>query len=112
VILHDGQPPRWAVKNLGTALGFEPALEFDRTDLMLQRGDALILYSDGVTEAFNPQEELYGDKRLIADTAGLSGQSATGITSSLLSRVRAHASGAPQSDDIAIMVLKVNGGGA
>jgi sigma-B regulation protein RsbU (phosphoserine phosphatase) len=112
VILHDGQPPRWAVKNLGTALGFEPGLEFERADLMLQRGDALILYSDGVTEAFNPQEELYGDKRLIADTAGLSGQSATGIMTNLLARVRAHASGAPQSDDIAVMVLKVNGGGA
>jgi sigma-B regulation protein RsbU (phosphoserine phosphatase) len=112
VILHDGQPPRWAVKNLGTALGFEPGLEFERTDLMLQRGDALILYSDGVTEAFNPQEELYGDKRLIADAAGLSGQPATGIMTNLLARVRAHASGAPQSDDIAIMVLKVNGGGA
>jgi sigma-B regulation protein RsbU (phosphoserine phosphatase) len=108
VILHDGQPPRWAVKNLGTALGFEPGLEFERTDLTLQRGDALILYSDGVTEAFNPQEELYGDKRLIADTAGLSGQSATGIMTNLLARVRAHASGAPQSDDIAILALKVN----
>jgi phosphoserine phosphatase RsbU/P len=112
VILHDGQSPRWAVKNLGTALGFEPGLEFERTDLTLQRGDALILYSDGVTEAFNPQEELYGDKRLIADTAGLSGQSATGIMTNLLTRVRAHASGAPQSDDIAILALKVNGGRA
>jgi sigma-B regulation protein RsbU (phosphoserine phosphatase) len=108
VILHDGQPPRWAVKNLGTALGFEPGLEFERTDLTLQRGDALILYSDGVTEAFNQQEELYGDKRLITDAAGLSGQSATGIMTNLLARVRAHASGAPQSDDIAILALKVN----
>jgi phosphoserine phosphatase RsbU/P len=112
VILHDGQPPRWAVRNLGTALGFEPGLEFERTDLTLQHGDALILYSDGVTEAFNPQEELYGDKRLIADTAGLPGQSATGIMTNLLARVRAHANGAPQSDDIAIMVVKVNGGRA
>jgi sigma-B regulation protein RsbU (phosphoserine phosphatase) len=107
VVLHDGQPPRWAVKNLGTALGFEPGLKFERTDLTLQAGDTLILYSDGVTEAFNPQEELYGDKRLIADTAGLSGQSATGIMTNLLARVRAHAGGALQSDDIAILTLKV-----
>jgi phosphoserine phosphatase RsbU/P len=108
VILHDGQPPRWAVKNLGTALGFEPGLEFQRTELALQTGDALMLYSDGVTEAFNLQEELYGDDRLMADAAGFSGQSAPAITSGLLARVRAHAAGAPQSDDIAILTLKVN----
>jgi sigma-B regulation protein RsbU (phosphoserine phosphatase) len=108
VILHDGQPPRWAVKNLGTALGFEPGLEFERTDLMLQQGDALVLYSDGVTEAFNPQEELYGDGRLIADTAAFNGQTAPNITANLLQKVRAFASGAAQSDDIAILTLKVN----
>jgi sigma-B regulation protein RsbU (phosphoserine phosphatase) len=108
VILHDGQPPRWAVKNLGTALGFEPGLEFERTDLMLRQGDALVLYSDGVTEAFNPQEELYGDGRLMADTAAFNGQTAPDITANLLQKVRAFASGAAQSDDIAILTLKVN----
>ena len=76
VILHDGQPPRWAVKNLGTALGFEPGLEFERTELKLGDNDALILYTDGVSEAFNPQDECYGNDRLLADTATFSGQSA------------------------------------
>src|SRR5262249_22942060 len=42
VLLPDGEAPRWAVKNLGTALGFEPGLEFERTDLMLRDGDGLI----------------------------------------------------------------------
>lgn len=109
VILHDGQPPRWAVKNLGTALGFEPGLEFERTELALSPGDALVLYSDGVTEAFNPQEELYGDGRLLADATGFGGQSAPAITAGLLQKVRGFAGAAPQSDDIAIMTLKVNG---
>lgn len=109
VILRDGQPPRWAVKNLGTALGFEPGLEFERTDLTLSPGDALVLYSDGVTEAFNPQEELFGDGRLLADAAAFGAQSAAAITASLLQKVRAFAGTAPQSDDIAIMTLKVNG---
>ena len=107
VILRDGQEPRWAVKNLGTALGFEPGLEFERTNLQLPRGDTFILYSDGVTEAFNPQEELYGDKRLLADTSGFTGQSAPDTTASLLKKVRAFVNGAPQSDDIAILTLKV-----
>src|SRR6185503_15431784 len=107
VLLPAGKPPRWAVKNLGTALGFEPGLEFERTELTLLDGDALILYSDGVSEAFNPQDECYGNDRLLADAGSLSGQSAPAITSGLLQKVRAFAGSAPQSDDIAILVLRV-----
>ena len=112
LILHDGQSPRWAVKNLGTALGFEAGLEFERTELMLQSDDSLILYSDGVSEAFNPQDECYGNDRLLADAAGFCSQSAPAMSVSLLQKVRAFAVGAPQSDDIAILVLKVNYKGA
>jgi len=106
VVLAAGQPPRWAVKNLGTALGFETGLEFERTDLTLNPGDTLILYSDGVSEAFNPLEECYGNDRLLAALGALSGQPASAITASLLQNVRTFANGAPQSDDLAIMTLK------
>jgi len=109
VLLPAGGSPRWAVKNLGTALGFEPGLEFERTELVLQRGDAVILYTDGVSEAFNPQDECYGDARLLADAGALAGQSPVDITRGLLQKVHAYAAAAPQSDDIAIMTLKVNG---
>jgi sigma-B regulation protein RsbU (phosphoserine phosphatase) len=107
VWLPAGEAPRWAVKNLGTALGFEPGLEFERTELTLHEGDALIFYTDGVSEAFNPQEECYGNERLLADAGAASGQSAASLTTGLLQKVRAFAGSAPQSDDIAILVLKV-----
>jgi phosphoserine phosphatase RsbU/P len=109
VLLPSGGKPRWAVQNLGTALGFEMDLEFERTELSMKPGDALILYSDGVSEAFNPDEECYSNERLLADSAGFVGQSATAITASLFQKVRAFACGAPQSDDIAILTLKVAG---
>lgn len=109
VLIRAGESPAWAVKNLGTALGFEPGLEFERTELTLKPGDTLILYSDGVSEAFNPQAELYGDARLLADAGALAGESPSAITAGLLQKVRTHANGAPQSDDIAIMTLKLNG---
>jgi sigma-B regulation protein RsbU (phosphoserine phosphatase) len=111
VFLPAAGPPRWAVPQLGTALGFEPGLEFHRTEFALSPGDSLILYSDGVTEAFNPQEELYGDDRLLADAAAFAGQGAPALTASLLQKVRAFAGTAPQSDDIAIFALTVNGAG-
>jgi sigma-B regulation protein RsbU (phosphoserine phosphatase) len=107
VVLPAGAPPRWAVKNLGTALGFEPGLSFERTELTLGVGDALVLYSDGVTEAFDMQEECYGNERLIAEAGSFAGQSASAITANLLQKVRAFAGKAPQSDDIAILTLKV-----
>ena len=108
VLLTPGAKPCWAVKNLGTALGFEPGLQFERSDVTLSDGAALILYSDGVSEAFNRHEECYGNERLLADASGFAGQSAPACCANLLQNVRAFADGAPQSDDIAILVLKVN----
>jgi phosphoserine phosphatase RsbU/P len=105
VLLPAQGSPYWAVKNLGTALGFEPGLTFERTDLNIAKGDVLLFYTDGVTEAFNDREECYGADRLLADLAAFSGQSAPAMTASLLTRVRAFTGKAPQSDDIAILAL-------
>jgi sigma-B regulation protein RsbU (phosphoserine phosphatase) len=107
VLLHAGHPPAWAVKNLGTALGFESGLEFERTELTLSPGDTLVFYTDGVSEAFNPQEECYGNDRLLADAGALAGQPSLAIAAGLLRKVRAFAGSAPQSDDIAILALKI-----
>jgi phosphoserine phosphatase RsbU/P len=106
VILPAAAPPQWAVKNLGTALAFEPGLSFERTELTLQAGDALICYTDGVTEAFNPDDECYGQDRLLADAQLLAGKPASALTAGLLHQVRSFAGSAPQSDDIAILVLQ------
>jgi sigma-B regulation protein RsbU (phosphoserine phosphatase) len=100
--------PRWVLKNLGTALGFDSGLEFERMELTLGDGDAVVFYTDGVSEAFNPESELYGNDRLLADASGLMGQSASAISGGLLAKVRAFADTAPQSDDIAILTFKVN----
>src|SRR5215471_2686905 len=105
VLIPAGGQPRLALKHLGTALGFEPGLEFEQTEINLHEGDALLLYSDGVIEAFNAQEECYGTERLLGDLGSLSDRSASAITSGLLGKVRAFANGAQQSDDIAILVL-------
>jgi sigma-B regulation protein RsbU (phosphoserine phosphatase) len=107
VLIRAGEAPCWAVGKLGTALGFDSGLEFERTELTLKQGDALVFYTDGVSEAFNPQDECYGDDRLIADTTALAGESAQDLTAALLGRVHAFADSAPQSDDIAIMTLKI-----
>ena len=107
VLLRSGQAPDWAVPALGTALGFDSGLTFQRTELTLEPGDAIVLYTDGVNEAFNPQGELYGNDRLLRDLATSSSSTASGVKTELLHHVRAFADGAPQSDDIAVLVLRV-----
>jgi len=101
-------PPCWITKTIGTALGFDSGLEFQAVELTLSDGDAVVFYTDGVSEAFNPERELYGSERLLADASGLAGQSANAISAGLLAKVRAFAGTAPQSDDIAILTFKVN----
>jgi sigma-B regulation protein RsbU (phosphoserine phosphatase) len=107
VLLSPKEPPKWATKGLGTALGFESGLEFERTEITLHEGETLLLYTDGVSEAFNPELECYGNDRLLADITGLAGCPAPAVAEGLLQRVRAHAGSAPQSDDIAILALTV-----
>src|SRR5690349_599230 len=91
LLLSVGEAPRWAVKGLGTALGFESGLQFERTELSLREGDSIVFYTDGVSEAFNPLDECYGNERLIVDAAALTGRPAPAIATGLLEKVRAFA---------------------
>jgi len=109
VLLPASGTPNWAVPSLGTALGFESGLEFQRTQLTLNEGDAVIFYTDGVSEAFNPRDECYGNDRLLSEVAAFSRLAASDIPAGLLRQVRAFTEGAPQSDDIAILTLKLAG---
>jgi len=66
----------------------------------------VVFYTDGVTEALDAAQDLYGDSRLLTELARQSGHTAAATTDALLRSVRAHAGDYPQSDDIAILVLK------
>ena len=61
--------------------------------------------------AAGPQEECYGSERLLADAGAFAGQSASAMSAGLLQKVRAFAGTAPQSDDIAILALRVGRAG-
>ena len=79
---------------------------YDEGKLQLSVGDTLLMYTDGVNEAFNPQFEEYGEQRMEQLLAGKSGYSCREFIDAQLADVRTFADGAPQSDDITIMALK------
>jgi len=98
-----GHPPRQVFASTGRVVGLMPAGDISSETLELQAGDTFVLFTDGVSEAFDVNEELFGDERLLAQLQASAGGSARDTTQSLLEAVRRHAEGAPQSDDIAIV---------
>lgn len=76
----------------------------------LAPGDLLVLYTDGVTEAFDIDEQAYGDDRLGRLVDGLApGLTAAGITAAVFSDVHSFERGATQADDITCVALRYAG---
>ena len=105
VLVRPGERPRLLEGRPGTVVGIQPNLSFEQRDLQLHPGDTLLLYTDGVTEAFDPEQELFGEERLLQalrETVPGSRQ----LLERVLGDVRSFARGAPQSDDIALLALR------
>jgi phosphoserine phosphatase RsbU/P len=106
VHLVPGQPPRSVFSSSGPVLGLLPSARFSNETLAFERGETLVLFSDGVTEAFNAAEELFGDARLLEQLTRDPGTTAAGTVNSLLGAVQRHEAGAPQSDDVTIVAVR------
>jgi serine phosphatase RsbU (regulator of sigma subunit) len=90
-------------------VGMFPGVEFIAGRVSLVPGDFLIVYTDGVTEASNPAGEMFGDERLRTLVRGFEGKSALQLADAVRAAVRDFSSGAPQADDITLLVLKYRG---
>ena len=75
---------------------------------MLQPGDVLVLYTDGVTEASDATLEMYGLERFCATTKAHVGSPADQVKAAILDDVREFMGDAAQADDIALVILKRN----
>jgi serine phosphatase RsbU (regulator of sigma subunit)/anti-sigma regulatory factor (Ser/Thr protein kinase) len=79
--------------------------------LTLRPGDAMLLYTDGVTEAMNDRGEMFGTERLLEQVGRAGAGNAAQLVSSVREEVAVFTGGAQQSDDIAVLVLRVVGSG-
>ena len=70
-----------------------------------------MLYTDGVTEAMNLQDDLYSEERLLAVAAERQRESVGELINGIISSLRDFAAGAPQSDDITLMAIGYRGPG-
>jgi sigma-B regulation protein RsbU (phosphoserine phosphatase) len=93
----------------GPALGFDASAEFPVWRSRLNPGETLLLYTDGVTEAFDDADQMFSDERLL-DVAGRLGDATASVTTQgLLDAVEAFAGQRGQSDDITVVALQVCG---
>ena len=90
----------------GPPLGLFEGAAYSESTIRLEPGERLLMYSDGITEAFDAQQRQFGVERLVA-TAGRIGLSGTveQLGSAVLADVAAFAGSTPQSDDITLLVL-------
>ena len=109
VIVRDGVAPRPAYDSQGTLVGALPGLVFPESEIRLEPGDTLMLYTDGVTEAFDRAGVWFGDERLLTALAQRTGPTAREAAEGLLAQVRAFAAGAEQADDIAVVAIRYAG---
>ncbi|HSD64515.1 MAG TPA: SpoIIE family protein phosphatase [Ignavibacteriaceae bacterium] len=93
----------------GLMIGAMKDAEYQSNIIMLKKDETLILYTDGVTEAFNKHDEEYDEKRLTASLQDIGGLSTEKLVDKIISGVRTFTSGVEQSDDITCMAVKYLG---
>ncbi len=94
------------LRTTGMSLGVMEQANWKQRNTKLGPGDLLILYTDGVTEAENPQGVAFGEDRLIDAAYRKAGCPAREIQSALLDEVHRFVGNTPRQDDIALIVIR------
>jgi sigma-B regulation protein RsbU (phosphoserine phosphatase) len=89
----------------GIALGALPNIHLEQKQVVLYPGDCLVLYTDGVTEAFNSQDNMYGEERLKKVLQSQAGKTASHVLAALEADLEKFRANAPLSDDTTILAI-------
>jgi sigma-B regulation protein RsbU (phosphoserine phosphatase) len=105
VVLRNGEVIRLEAD--GPVVGLLPFAPYTEQEMMLEPGDLLILYTDGISEAMTHADEEWGEERMIASALAVRNKSATEILRTMLADADKFTAGAPQHDDMTILVLQL-----
>jgi sigma-B regulation protein RsbU (phosphoserine phosphatase) len=106
VRLIPGRQPDLVFTTSGRVLGLLPGESIRGETQPLEPGETFVLFTDGVSEAFSADGELFGEERLLAHLHASPGRTARETTQCVLDAVRRHAAGARQSDDITVVAVR------
>ena len=91
----------------GIAMGVLVEMDIEEEVVSLKPGDLVVMYTDGVTEAFNGEFEEFGEERLTRIVKTCHTLPAREVIGQILSGIRTFTGTTPQSDDITLVVLRV-----
>ena len=100
---------RETLKATGIPFGIDSDRPYRIAEISLVPGDALFLFSDGITEAFSPAGEIFGEARLERALDGARGRGAAEMVAEVIGATDEFAAGAEQSDDITCLALVYRG---
>ena len=109
LVLRRGESTFEQLRNSGPALAIMDDISYGVRSITLAPGDMLFLYTDGVSEAEDPQSQMFEMPRLEQALLEARDQPARGVVEHVVKRVVEFAKGAPQSDDITCVAV-VRGG--
>ncbi len=93
----------------GPAVGILSTAEYKIKELALNENDVVVTYTDGLTEAFNQEREMFSGERLLEAVSAHRSESAAEIVGGIVQRLNDFTKDYAQSDDIAIIAVKVRG---
>ncbi|MGD8370882.1 MAG: SpoIIE family protein phosphatase [Syntrophobacterales bacterium] len=93
----------------GVMLGVQEDLTYQARKTVLQKGETIFLYTDGVTDAKNPEDQLFSDERLLQALSRLQERDITSMVHSIRSEIETFSKETPQYDDITMLALRFHG---
>ncbi len=109
VLLRREEAQAWLEIPEGLILGVFPESSYSLMTVQLAPGDGLLLYTDGITDALNPQEQSFSSQRLLLEAKGPPDESALTTTQRILGRVREYSAGTDPADDMALLCMRYLG---
>jgi len=95
--------------NSGPMVGVFENIDYKELSVHLSPGDSFFLYTDGVTEAMDLDQNLFSDEKLLSVVTEGPLDRIEKTIENVMHEVRVHAGKAPQSDDIAMLMIRYNG---
>jgi len=111
ILLREGEKQPHLIQPDGIVLGLvggQTFADYTKEEIIdLESGDIVVFYTDGITEAMNPDGQEYSLKRFIGNIIQMRHEDPTGLIQAVNKDLARFASGVPQHDDLTLLVLKV-----
>ncbi len=115
IIIRYGEKKAEMLRSGGIAIGLTKTDDFEESleevTLTMNTGDTIIFYTDGITEAANPSNQMYGEERLLADAGKFQHPGAQDLLDQLRASIKRFTASIPVNDDMTMVVVRYVGSG-